>query len=361
MFSSVVKRKVVFGNLLPLCMFQSYQLKWCFVVIAIVTVSTTLLRIGDFGFFQIWQYLGRTVSISIYILSCWLIYAWFKFHKFEWISPHGKSLLSIVLAIVAVLCLNYIQVWFVPGYMQMPDFPFEPTFTDFVKRLMQAFILNMICYTVFNAIFTNSILNQTRLENEHFKQAHLRAQLLSLQQQISPHFLFNSLNTLKTVTRESGTKQFVIQLSHVYRYLLNINENSVTNLSEELDFIKSYLYILNRRFETALHVSVNVPDEYLNYLIPPLSIQLLIENAIKHNVISPDTPLNIEVYVNDNASLVVSNPNQPKKMPVESTRLGLQNIKDRFRLLFNQDISIEHTEEFFNVTLPLIPYERYHH
>jgi two-component system LytT family sensor kinase len=318
------------------------------------------LRIGDFRILQIWQYLGKAISILIYISICWLIHGWFRLHTFKKITLH-KTLYSIVLSTVTVLCVNYLQAWFVPANMQMPDFPFEPTFADFVRRLAQAFILTMITYTVYNAIITNDILNRTKLENEQFKQAHLRAQLLSLQQQISPHFLFNSLSTLKTITKESDTKHFVIQLSHVYRYLLNINEDPVTKLSEELDFVKSYLYILHRRFETALSVSVHVPDKYLNHLLPPLSIQLLIENAIKHNVISPDTPLNIEVYVNDKTKLIVSNLNQPKKVQIESTKLGLQNIKDRYQLLFDQVISIEETDKSFTVALPLIPYERYHH
>jgi two-component system LytT family sensor kinase len=319
-----------------------------------------MLRIGDFKVFHIWQYLGRSISVSIYVLSCWLIHAWFKLRRFKSINPFHMPL-SIILGIITVLIISYFHVFFIPAYLQMPEFPFEPTLTDFSKRLTQGFILCMTSYIVFNTVFANHMLNQTQLENEHFKQAHLRAQLLSLQQQISPHFLFNSLSTLKSITKEIDTKQFVIQLSHVYRYLLNINDSPTTKLAEELNFIKSYLYILDRRFGTALQVSVNVPDEYLNHLVPPLSIQLLIENAIKHNVISPDFPLCIGIYVNDNVELIVTNSNQPKKIPVESTRLGLQNIKDRYLLLFEKNISIEHTKESFNVTLPLIPYERYHY
>ncbi|WP_248282169.1 sensor histidine kinase [Mucilaginibacter robiniae] len=210
-------------------------------------------------------------------------------------------------------------------------------------------------------IFTNEILQKTKLENEQFKQAHLRAQLISLQQQISPHFLFNSLSTLKTITHESDTKNFVVQLSHVYRYLLNFNNHQVTKLSEELKFIRSYLYILHQRFEGSLDITIEVPDNYHNCLIPPLSIQLLVENAIKHNIVSPDMPLGILIHVNDKQELIIENTLQPKKSPVESTGLGLQNINDRFRLLFNKEININKANGTFTVILPLISYEHYYH
>jgi LytS/YehU family sensor histidine kinase len=230
-----------------------------------------------------------------------------------------------------------------------------------VRRLVGSFFVAMITYVVYSNIDTNDKLQLTRLENEQFKQAHLRAQLLSLQQQISPHFLFNSLSTLKTITRESDTKNFIVQLSHVYRYLLNFNEHQVTRLADELAFIRSYLYILHQRFESALHVHIEVPEAYNNHLIPPLSIQLLIENAIKHNAFSEDKPLQVTIFTNQNQELVVANNREPLKVPVDSTRLGLTNIADRFRLLFDREVSIRQTDESFTVTLPLISYERYHH
>ncbi|WP_442587699.1 sensor histidine kinase [Pedobacter sp. AW31-3R] len=341
-------------------MFQNYQLKWCFILIGILVATTTLMRKWDVEILSV-QHAGRIISITLFVLISWLIMGYFKMNRIQGLSTDANTMASVFVASVAILGLNYFIIFYVPASMYINDAPYEPTFFDFLRRYVGSFLLTMISFIVFNTISTKDILQQTRIENEQFKQAHLRAQLLSLQQQISPHFLFNSLSTLKTITEEADTKHFVIQLSHVYRYLLNINEHQTTNLSEELKFIHAYLYILHVRFEGALHVSIEIPDDFHNYLIPPLSLQLLIENAIKHNVVSMENPLNISVFLNGNNELVVQNPYHPKKVAVESTYLGLQNINDRFRLLFNKEIAISRTEEFFTVTLPIISNESHYH
>jgi LytS/YehU family sensor histidine kinase len=153
----------------------------------------------------------------------------------------------------------------------------------------------------------------------------------------------------------------VVQLSHVYRYLLKVNERDVTSLEEELSFAQAYLYILHQRFENALVVTIHIPEAYYNYLIPPLSLQLLMENAIKHNNISVEHPLQMEISIQDNAKLVVKNSLSPRKTQEESTKLGLQNISERYQLLFRKDIEIIKTQDTFIVNLPLISHESYYH
>lgn len=342
-------------------MFHNYQLKWCFILIGILVVGTGLVKLTSFETLHLAQYLGHVVSIAFSVLIAWLIFAYFKWHPPIKNNLRANVILSGIFANLAVLSFSYFMLLNVPTTFYVADPPFEPTLADFVRRLVATFFLNMICYIVFNTLSTNDILQQTKLENEQFKQAQLRAQLLSLQEQISPHFLFNSLSTLKTITHDADAKQFVIYLSKVYRYLLNINKNQTTKLSEELKFIDAYLYILRTRFEEALQITINVPDCYHNYLIPPLSVQLLIENAIKHNVVATDRPLKIDIYVNEDLKLVVSNPFQPKNNPVESTKLGLQNINDRFRLLFNQEIIVTQSSTHFTIILPLNTHESNHH
>lgn len=262
--------------------------------------------------------------------------------------------------LVALTIIYYYDLYVPSRFLPPRDIQVDESFDYFLRRFVAGFFVNMICYIVFNIIYTNNILQKTQLEYEQLKQAHLRAQLISLQQQISPHFLFNSLSTLKNMAGEPDTKKFVVQLAHVYRYLLNYNEHHVTALSEELSFIHSYLYILHQRFETALNVRIDIPDRYLSRLIPPLSLQLLVENAIKHNVLSPEAPLNIYISVNSQNELEVANTYRPKKTTEESTGLGLQNIKDRYQLLFNSEVSVNNTPETFTVSLPLIRNERNH-
>lgn len=341
-------------------MFQNYQLKWCFILIGILVVGTGLVKLSSFETLHLLQYIGNTLSIVISVLMSWLIIGYFKRHTVT-TNTQANAIISIVVSILVLLCFSYFILLKLPSRFYASDLPYAATVADFTRRGVGIFFLTMICYVVYTTLFTHNILQKTKLENEQFKQAHLRAQLLSLQEQVSPHFLFNSLSTLKTITQEADTKQFVVHLSHVYRYLLNINKHQTTLIAEELKFVHAYLYILSTRFEHALKVTINIPDRYNDYLIPPLSIQLLIENAIKHNVVAVDMPLHIEIYVNDQEQLVVNNPYQPKNIPVESTKLGLQNINDRFRLLFNQEIVVAATDANFTITLPLINHESNHH
>lgn len=342
-------------------MFRKYQLKWCFTMIGILAFGSLVLRPGTFSLLSIGQYLVHVISICLTLLSCWFIDIYFKQHPQHNLSNFGNAMLRIACGTVVVMLVAYVLSLCIPQQYQFTENRLRFNYTDLPRRIIGAFFASAICYVVYNNIDTTEKLQLAKLENEQIKQAHLRAQLLSLQQQISPHFLFNSLSTLKTIATDSDNKNFVVQLAHVYRYLLSFNERQVSQLSEELAFIRSYLYILHQRFETALNVSIEVPEQYLNYLIPPLSIQLLIENAIKHNALSSEQPLDISIRVNEQAMLVVSNTCRPKKVPAESTGMGLQNINDRFRLLFNDGIAIDHTTEHFTVTLPLKPYERYNH
>jgi LytS/YehU family sensor histidine kinase len=218
-------------------------------------------------------------------------------------------------------------------------------------------------------------LQNSKLENEYLKQDQLKAQLFSLQQQLSPHFLFNSLSTLKTIAPDNATKTYVMQLANVYRYLLTFHDHQQITVREELAFTQSYLYILQERFEEALQVSIQIGDNFLDYYMPPLTLQILVENAFKHNIVSADQPLHLRIYTNgstipandsgipvndsgmvanDAARLTVENSYQPKLSVEGSNGKGLQNINDRYQLLAGRQITICQSESLFIVTLPLL-------
>ncbi|WP_089779196.1 sensor histidine kinase [Chitinophaga sp. YR573] len=340
----------------------AYQLKWCFLMLGTLIVGYSYVRLSETNGLNIRNFLTLAVLIVLNVFPSWIVQAYFKQVDLPGSLRNARSAISIIAGIIIALLLNYCCALLVPSNSHMSDSSvFEPTFTDFLRRLITSLFLVMICYNFFNFIYTNNILQKTQLENEHFRQLQLRAQLLSLQQQISPHFLFNSFSILKTIATDPDTKKFVVQLSHVYRYLLNVNERDVTSLEEELSFVRSYLYILHQRFESALDVTIHVPEAYYNYVIPPLSLQLLMENAIKHNSVSIEHPLQMEISIQDNAKLVVKNSLLPRKTPEESTKLGLQNISERYQLLFRKDIEIIKTADTFTVNLPLISHESYYH
>jgi two-component system LytT family sensor kinase len=339
--------------ILSLNMFSSYQLKWYAILAGILTVSTLLVQQQNFGNAKIWDFFDYSFRISISLLLCWFINGYFILNEFKIFSLFTQHILGIVLGIAAVFVIAYLL------YLALPQNNLNgvaigfKSWIDIQKHVGAGFFVSIISYVVFYSVHTNSTLQNTKLEKQILEQSHLRAQILSLQQQISPHFLFNSLSTLKTIAVDQQTKNYVVQLASVYRYLLNFNERHLTPLEEEVRFIKSYIYIMNERFEESLVINMDIRKEDLSLLVPPLSLQLLIENAIKHNNFSPEQPLHINI-VSSKFSLTVENNYQPKKFAPEGTGMGLKNIVERYKLLANRTINVEHGQKTFSVTLPLL-------
>ncbi|MBL4674723.1 MAG: histidine kinase [Mucilaginibacter sp.] len=322
-------------------------------LILILVVSTLLMRLNDPKMSYFWAAAAHTAYISSSVFICWIIQAVIKTHAPAGWSAAITTWASLLIGSIVVFGIGYFFITIVPSKYLFADMWPHRDAADFLKRLLGSFFLSMICFMIFNNQFTQQILQKTRLENEQLKQAHLQAQLIALQQQLSPHFLFNSLSTLKTIAEDQDTKNFVLQLSRVYRYLLTNNDRQVAPLADEIEFVKAYLYIQEQRFDSALHVSLDIPENYMNAKIPPLSLQLLVENAIKHNAFSREEPLLVAISVNSHSELVISNSYRPKKNTVESTGLGLQNIRERFQLLFGKGITIDKLHDTFTVKLPL--------
>ncbi|OOQ60859.1 sensor histidine kinase [Mucilaginibacter pedocola] len=334
-------------------MYKTYHIRWCITLCFIILVSSLLLRQVNPVEIAAWEYISFLFRLFSTTFVCWLIHGYFLLHNMPAINKF-KVVVSNLAAMAAVSVMAEFFTRYLPE-MHFHDAPTSPNpLANLLVHIMRAFFLSIICYVVFYSVNTNAALQQSKIENQLLEQAHLRAQLLSLQQQISPHFMFNSLSTLKTIATDQPTKNYIVQLASVYRYVLNFNEHYLTNLQNELNFIRSYLYILGQRFEEALQVTITIPDEHLQYQIPPLSLQLLVENAVKHNTVSPDQPLHITITTTNAPSLIVENNFQPKKTPEEGTGTGLKNIKERYRLLMNKPIEVENTGGKFSVTLPLL-------
>lgn len=196
------------------------------------------------------------------------------------------------------------------------------------------------------------------LEAEQLKSQQLESQNRLLVDQLNPHFLFNSLNALThLVYKDPDTSAiFIQQLSHIYRYVLDVQNEQVVSLSRELGFAESYLHLQKIRFGDSLVYSLppNVED---GYVLPPLSLQLLLENAIKHNVVSEQNPLHITI-TKEGTKLTVSNNLQPKpQSESESCGVGLQNIISRYRLLCGDVPTVQCTDNEFKVELPLLTLE----
>ena len=217
----------------------------------------------------------------------------------------------------------------------------------------------MLCYlviAVYETIYFFTKYRRGAIERERLARSNMQSQLSALRQQINPHFLFNSLNTLSSIIPEDPQKatQFTQRLSSVYRRLTENRHETFIPLRDELAALKDYTFLLQTRFEDKLKVLVEVPEVYMSSLIPPLSLQLLLENVVKHNVLTQVDPIQVKLRV-DGDFLIVSNNLKPRlRKEDRSTGLGLQNIQQRYELLSQKQVRIEAGPKFFSVYLPII-------
>jgi hypothetical protein len=192
-------------------------------------------------------------------------------------------------------------------------------------------------------------------EIEVLKREQLQARYDSLKQQLSPHFLFNSLSTLSGLIYDepAAAEQFVEEMAQVYRYLLRHGEQAAVPLREELAFVRSYVYLLQMRFGEGMELKINIPAQVLDRQVPPLALQLLVENAVKHNTVSVRQPLAITIDFASPDRLRVCNARAPRLTSEASSGTGLRNLTNRIRLLNQQRLLIEQTDHEFCVLLPL--------
>ena len=225
----------------------------------------------------------------------------------------------------------------------------------FQKNAVSYFLFIAIA-SIYEAMRYFELLKQTIVEKEILAKANLQSQLESLKNQVNPHFLFNSLNTLIQLIPEHPDKavRFVHQMSKVYRYILEIKESDTTSLENELKFLIAYAFLLKERFGDNLKVHLAEMEGFYNFQIIPLALQIVLENAIKHNVISTEKPLNIEVFIEKGDKLIVRNNLQRKNQVQEGTGTGLENIKNRYALLSEKKMEVIVTPQYFTVVLPLL-------
>lgn len=225
-----------------------------------------------------------------------------------------------------------------------------------LSALLSSFILGGIIIGIYEAVYYSYKVSKVEAEKKELMRINLQGQFESLKGQVNPHFLFNSLNSLRQLVLKNPEQaaRYVEEMSDVYRYLLRNNDGELTSLKNELDFIQSYCHLLKTRFGEGLQVSIHVDEPFLHYCLPPLTLQMLFENCVKHNVISPTQPLHIKVQTDGMGNLQVSNNLQKKMQTVQSEKIGLANIITKYRYLGHPDVTVTETTDEFIVTLPLI-------
>ena len=328
-----------------------------------------LFGIGFFFIFNFIFYYARVVialdiKLSLYCLIClvFALHLWF-FNYFIFylvnrfypgLQPNiAKRLLAfgILIPISVVLVTLFQSFFFDLLNSGASSFRFYVHYEDIGMNLLYSLI------TIFFLELIHYFGNWTKALTEaaELRERNIEAQLQSLKSQISPHFLFNSLNSLSSLIRSKPEQavKFVHELSGVYRYLLQSKDHHLSKLEEELKFLHSYMHLLQTRFGDGLQYEINIERTFLQYQLPSFTLQLLVENAVKHNTVSVEAPLVIRIFAEGN-KLIVKNNLQKRKTAISSYNIGLTNIISKYRLLTNAELEISETSDEFNVVVPLL-------
>ncbi|MBL7749543.1 MAG: histidine kinase [Chitinophagaceae bacterium] len=268
----------------------------------------------------------------------------FRFLGFFFIAGNFIGMAAAVVMVYLVGNLIYGYTW-------------EQNWNPLKLNIIYATLINLFLHLVNAILFFFREYRRQWSEAEELRRNSEQAQVQLIKSQINPHFLFNNLNVLSgmVIKNNPEANHFIEEFSKVYRYILNNQEKELVPLSSELEFIQPYIFLLRTRFENSLQVSINIPEHYKNCHVVPASLQMLIENAIKHNIVSSQRPLHIDIHANGNQTLIVSNNLQPRQAVEEpSTRIGLQNIMKRYELISGRNVVVKKTDGVFEVTLPLL-------
>lgn len=293
------------------------------------------------------------------VVGCWffirLIIGFFRKRLFKirfWVRLTLQLIVSSLAAILVSWLLNMAGTWFLIDNTELcHDFDDFNSKNLYITAVLFALLINII----YESFYLFIKLSEKAVETERYKKESIEAQYQNLTSRLNPHFLFNSLNTLTTVVEEDPKKavDYIRELSAVYRYVLNSQKYTWADLAAELKFSQSYISLLKMRFEGNLRISISICNDYLNYHILAMTMQLLIENAVKHNEISDSYPLEIKIYCKDEM-LVVTNGKQKRRIMPTTTKVGLHNISERYKFLVNKNVIVEDSEETYTVKVPLV-------
>lgn len=242
------------------------------------------------------------------------------------------------------------------GYDAFHLFGYTLNEANFFKSLMAGVALTLIASTLWEGEFIFNKWKESLEEKEQIEQLTLQREFDTLKSQVNPHFLFNCFNTLSSLITEDPARaeKFLDELSKVYRYLLRSNEDGLSTLKSELRFIQSYFELLKTRHGNAIQIQIEVDKKYEQYLIPSLSLQLVVENAVKHNMISKNQPLVIDIFTTAGHKLVVNNNLQRKAVKAPSNRVGIHNIRTKYEILAQPGFQVVEDKRNYTVVLPLM-------
>lgn len=278
--------------------------------------------------------------------------------KFSWTDETRKRTIAaivgtLVMNIALVYFCNYLNFIIIQGKNPEKFFNGEMNFINWFFINFAIMISAIGHARGFMAAWKNSTKKEVVEQKLIAKSAN--AQFESLKNQLDPHFLFNSLNVLDSLIEENPVQaqRFTNSMSKIYRYVLEQKDKELVSVEEEIDFAKTYCELLKTRFEDAVTFDFNISEEDKKGFVVPLSLQLLLENSIKHNFATSSKPLNIKIFT-EKGNLIIENNLQTRELPNTSTGVGLANIVSRYNLLTERNVFVEKSEAFFRVKLPIL-------
>ena len=298
--------------------------------------------------------------LSVVVFGVWELNRLVE-NRLDFLSSKVSHKIHPVLIVFMASLANVMVVTFLCLQILYVLLGMDPVFNanHFTLLLLFGFRVNLFLNCINAIVYFMNRLKQTQLQAEEFKKISIEAKFEALRNQINPHFLFNCFNVLSTlVYRDADTSaKFIEQLSNVYRYLLDNQEKKVVPLADEVKYINAYLFLLKIRFGENIAVDIDINFEGENFFVAPGVLQMLIENAIKHNIISRKKPLRVRLYKND-MNIMVDNNLQEKEIKEPSTLMGLKNIERRYAFLTDRQVIIEKTDLTFRVKIPLLRFDQ---
>lgn len=339
---------------LPTQIFES--LKVGFKITLIFTLISSLIMFRNLSLMRIWYAFLISGMYSFGIGTGCSLISMFLDWKIDWITQTRKRVLygltsTLVYTTIIVLLVNYYRMVSIQGLS-----PEAFWSSSHIWKHLNFIILSLGIATFFHAKgfmieWKQSVTIQNGLEKEN-----LASQYEALKNQIDPHFLFNNLNVLSSLIDEDTAlaQKYIGRLSHTYRYVLDQKDKELVSIEEELNFAEQYIFLQKIRFEEGVNFSSNIEFSRMKDFTIPLALQILLENIFKHNSISDEQPIFISIESQDDY-LIVSNNVNKKNTRQASHKLGLENIKARYKYFTDADVIIDETPEQFSVKLPLIP------
>ncbi|MBD2756739.1 sensor histidine kinase [Spirosoma validum] len=301
--------------------------------------------------------INAVVAITSGII-CWQIARWVVLRiqqRYPGLDNIRQRLLWLLAALPILVSfawlLRHIVRFFIEG-----TFYYFTTAVELSRNVGIQIFYHFIYFSLYEGWYVLQEWQRETVETSTLEKVSLQSQLTSLQHQVNPHFLFNSLNSLSSLISDSPVQAdaFLNELTAVFRYLLQASDHNLVPLRDEMTFIRSYFHLLQTRYQAGLVLDVAVDPADEEGLIPPLTLQVLVENAVRYNIILPAQPLHIRIYTTPDQRLYVANTLQRKVLRVQVTGAGLTNLATRYELLNEGKLVIEEKTGWFVVSLPLV-------